>query len=89
MEEAETKTEALIKVAELEDELGRTKELFTELEHESMMRQVDLENQLADTKKERDQLFQKSQKVENEYSTLRRTLTTKEEEAKKRRYVKL
>ena len=84
MEEAEAKGEALERVAELEDELGRTKELLQELEHDSMVRQVSLENQLAEVKKDRDELVQKSQKVENEYSTLRRTVTTKEEESKRR-----
>ncbi len=84
MEEAEAKNEALEKVAELEDELGRTKELLQDLQHEAMARQVDLENQLADVKKERDELVHKSQKVENEYSTLKRTVTTKEEESKRR-----
>ena len=47
-------------------------------------RQVDLENQLGDIKKERDELLAKYEKVENEYSTIRRTHSSKEQEAKKR-----
>lgn len=84
MEEAETKADALERMAELEDELGRTKELYQELEHEAMVRQVDLENQLADVRRERDELLQRHQKVESEYSTLRKTITTKEEDSKRR-----
>ena len=57
---------------DLEDELGRVKERLQEVEHEAMVRQVDLENQLADLRKDRDSLQAKSQKVETEYSTLRR-----------------
>ena len=84
MEEAETKNDALDKVAELEDELGRTKEQLQETEHAAYTRQVDLENQLMDVRKERDDLKQRSQKVENEYSTLRRNFSSKEEESRKR-----
>ena len=47
-------------------------------------RQVDLENQLGDIRKERDELLAKYEKVENEYSTIRRTHSSKEQEAKKR-----
>ena len=84
MEEAETKADAIERVNELEDELGRTKELFSELEVEAMARQVELENKFEDMKRQRDSLLEKSQKVENEYSTLRRTLTSKEEDSKRR-----
>lgn len=84
MEESETKADAMDRVTDLEDELGRTKELLQDFEHESMVRQVDLENQLSDIKHDRDQLVQRSQTVENEYSTLRRTLTSKEEDSKRR-----
>ena len=48
------------------------------------VRQVDLENQLGDIKKERDDLKAKYEKVGNDYETLRRTQTSKEEDAKKR-----
>ena len=84
MEEADAKAEAEAQVAELADELGRTKELCQEIEQEAMARQVDLENQLGDIKKERDELLARMEKVENEYSTIRRTQTSKEQEAKKR-----
>ena len=84
MEEAETKADAIERVADLEDELGRTKELLQEFEVEAMARQVELENKFEDMKHQRDELVAKSQKVENEYSTLRRTLTSKEEDSKRR-----
>ena len=72
MEQAERLDEVLDRNVDLEDELGRVKERLQEVEHEAMVRQVDLENQLADLRKDRDSLQAKSQKVETEYSTLRR-----------------
>ena len=39
---------------------------------------------MGDIKKERDELLAKYEKVENEYSTIRRTHSSKEQEAKKR-----
>ena len=72
MEQAERLDEVLDRSVDLEDELGRVKERLQEVEHEAMVRQVDLENQLADLRKDRDSLQAKSQKVETEYSTLRR-----------------
>ena len=39
---------------------------------------------MGDIKKERDELLARMEKVENEYSTIRRTQTSKEQEAKKR-----
>ena len=83
MEQAERLDEVLDRNVDLEDELGRVKERLQEVEHEAMVRQVDLENQLADMRKDRDSLQAKSQKVETEYSTLRRTLTSKEEDSTK------
>ena len=84
MEDAEAKEEAETKVADLEDLLGRTREQLQEVEQAAYLRQVELENHLEDIKKERDELKQRSAKVENEYSTLRRTVTSKEEESKRR-----
>ena len=48
------------------------------------MRQVELENQLENIRKERDDLQQRFVKVENDYSTIRRDLASKEENSKKR-----
>ena len=48
------------------------------------MRQVELENQLENIRKERDDLQQRYVKVENDYSTIRRDLASKEENSKKR-----
>ena len=39
---------------------------------------------MGDIRKERDELLAKYEKVENEYSTIRRTHSSKEQEAKKR-----
>ena len=63
MEQAERLDEVLDRNVDLEDELGRVKERLQEVEHEAMVRQVDLENQLADLRKDRDSLQAKSQKV--------------------------
>ncbi len=63
MEEAETKAAALERVSELEDEVGRVNELLQELEVDAMSKQVELENQVDDLRRERDKLLEKSQQV--------------------------
>eukprot|EP00095_Tigriopus_kingsejongensis_P004806 snap_masked-scaffold182_size278544-processed-gene-1.8 protein:Tk04806 transcript:snap_masked-scaffold182_size278544-processed-gene-1.8-mRNA-1 annotation:"GL25292" len=87
MEEADTKAAALDRVHELEDELGRVNELFQELETEAMSKQIHLENMendIEEMKREKEQLLTKSQQVESDYSTLRKTMTSKEEDSKRR-----
>jgi len=56
LEDSETKTEALEKAAELEDELSQTTERLQEVEEEAMAKTVELEKQLSDANTEIDEL---------------------------------
>ena len=63
VEDAEAKTDAEDKNAELADELAHYKEIQEQLEEEAMLRQFDVESRLEDVTKERDELMKV---VENE-----------------------
>ena len=63
MEDAETKTAAVERVAEVEDELGRVNELLQELEVEAMARQVEFENIIDELKREISEMKEQNQKV--------------------------
>ncbi|KAM3957117.1 LOW QUALITY PROTEIN: formin-like protein [Aphomia sociella] len=72
MEDSETKTAALEKVNELEDELGHAHERLTALEREAIAKLATLESELAQVRQERDQLAEARRQVVEEVSTLRR-----------------
>ncbi|XP_047532891.1 formin-like protein isoform X3 [Vanessa atalanta] len=72
MEDSETKTAALEKANELEDELGHAHERLTALEREAIAKQATLEAELAQVRHERDQLAEARRQVVEEVSTLRR-----------------
>ncbi|XP_060803181.1 formin-like protein isoform X2 [Amyelois transitella] len=72
MEDSETKTAALEKVNELEDELGHAHERMAALEREAMAKLGSLEAELAAARRERDQLAEARRQVAEEVSTLRR-----------------
>nr|XP_032517266.1 formin-like protein [Danaus plexippus plexippus] len=72
MEDSETKTAALEKVNELEDELGHAHERLASLEREAIAKQATLEAELAQVRHERDQLAEARRQVVEEVSTLRR-----------------
>ncbi|XP_004923649.1 formin-like protein isoform X1 [Bombyx mori] len=72
MEDSETKTAALEKVNELEDELGHAHERMAALEREAIAKLATLEAELAQVKHERDQLAEARRQVVEEVSTLRR-----------------
>lgn len=82
VEDSEQKSMALERVAQLEMELSRANERIQEIEAEYMTRIVYLDNRLADLVKERDSLIVLHQKTDNEMTTLKRTLTQKEQESK-------
>ena len=84
MEEAELKQAALDQVADLEEELGRVSERLTETETEAMSQQVAYETRVEELQREIMQVNKVKQEVETEYSTLKRTVKSKEEEGKKR-----
>ncbi|KAL0838572.1 hypothetical protein ABMA28_016671 [Loxostege sticticalis] len=72
MEDSETKTAALEKVNELEDELGHAHERLAALEREAIGKLATLEAELAQVRQERDQLAEARRQVVEEVSTLRR-----------------
>ncbi|CAH0398189.1 unnamed protein product [Chilo suppressalis] len=72
MEDSETKTAALEKVNELEDELGHAHERLAALEREAIAKLGTLEAELAQARAERDQLAEARRQVVEEVSTLRR-----------------
>ncbi|CAG0882629.1 unnamed protein product [Darwinula stevensoni] len=84
MEDSMTKTAALEKVSELEEELARTKDHLQELENEHIAKMVEVESQLAEVTADRDNLLQVKMQISEEISTLKRTATMKEEESKHR-----
>lgn len=57
MEDSETKTTALEKVADLEDELALANERIATLEYD-LCRQTELEQQLSQTRSEREELLE-------------------------------
>ncbi|XP_014252298.1 formin-like protein CG32138 isoform X2 [Cimex lectularius] len=72
MEDSETKTTALEKVADLEDELGHAHGRFSQLEREAKTQIVTLERALVETRAERDKLLEGRRIAEEEAETLRR-----------------
>ncbi|KAF2904151.1 hypothetical protein ILUMI_02040 [Ignelater luminosus] len=84
MEDSETKTATLEKVAELEDELGQAHDRLQELESESLAKLAELETELAKVRQERDDLLENRRQVDEEVSTLRRAVQHHEQESKNR-----
>lgn len=72
MEDSETKTAALEKVAELEDELGHAHDRMAELERESLAKLADLETELGATKIEYSDAVEARRLAEEELAALRR-----------------
>ncbi|XP_052741428.1 formin-like protein isoform X2 [Bicyclus anynana] len=66
MEDSETKTAALEKVNDLEDELGHAHERLAALEREAIAKQATLEAELAQIRHERDQLAEARRQVVEE-----------------------
>ncbi|XP_012541550.1 formin-like protein isoform X1 [Monomorium pharaonis] len=72
MEDSETKTAALEKVAELEDELGHAHDRMTELERESLSKLAELETELGAIKVEYAEALEARKSVEEELATLKK-----------------
>ncbi|EEB13774.1 conserved hypothetical protein [Pediculus humanus corporis] len=87
MEDSETKTAALEKVAELEDELGHAHDRLLELETDSLNKISELELQLKALKEEKVILLQARQQVDEEVNTLRRVVQQHELESKNRQSI--
>ncbi|KAK4875086.1 hypothetical protein RN001_011508 [Aquatica leii] len=84
MEDSETKTATLEKVADLEDELGQAHDRLQELESESLAKFAEIEMELAKTRQERDELLENRRQVDEEVTTLRRAVQHHEQESKNR-----
>ncbi|XP_049860745.1 formin-like protein isoform X4 [Schistocerca gregaria] len=84
MEDSETKTAALEKVAELEDELGHAHDRLAELERESLAKLAELETELANVRMERDALLEDRRAVDEEVNTLRRVVMQQQQESQSR-----
>ncbi|XP_043681857.1 formin-like protein isoform X4 [Vespula pensylvanica] len=72
MEDSETKTAALEKVAELEDELGHAHDRMTELERESLAKLAELETELGALKIEYTDVSEARRIAEEELTALKR-----------------
>lgn len=84
MEDSETKTAALERVAELEDELAHMAERMSEMEAESLAKLVDLEGELVEVRRQKEELESLHCQVQEEVSTLRREVDKKSEESRQR-----
>nr|XP_033333538.1 formin-like protein isoform X2 [Megalopta genalis] len=72
MEDSETKTAALEKVAELEDELGHAHDRMAELERESLAKLAELETELGALKVEYADAVESRRLIEEELTALKR-----------------
>lgn len=84
MEDSETKTAALERVQELEEDLGRTLDRNAEIEREFMCKLAELESELNQIRNERDELMQIKRQADEEVSTLRKILRQNEQELRNR-----
>ncbi|KAK4311569.1 hypothetical protein Pmani_016931 [Petrolisthes manimaculis] len=84
MEDSETKTAALERVAELEDELAHMSERMSEMEAESLAKMVELEGEVVELRRQKEDLENVHTQVQEEVSTLRREANMKSEESRQR-----
>ncbi|XP_057654927.1 formin-like protein isoform X1 [Diorhabda carinulata] len=84
MEDSETKTAALEKVTELEDEVAQLHERLQDVEHRALENIASLETELIQVRQERDELVEVKKKADEEVSTLRRVVQHHEQESKNR-----
>uniref|UniRef100_A0AAR5PXH6 Formin-like protein n=1 Tax=Dendroctonus ponderosae TaxID=77166 RepID=A0AAR5PXH6_DENPD len=84
MEDSETKTAALEKVAELEDELAQMHERTHDIEHAALEKIAMLETELIQIRQEKDDILECKKKADEEVSTLRRVVQHHEQESKNR-----
>uniref|UniRef100_A0A3Q3D3H0 Formin-like 2b n=1 Tax=Hippocampus comes TaxID=109280 RepID=A0A3Q3D3H0_HIPCM len=79
LEDAETKTAALERVEELEENLSTMSERLLDVENEAMLKIVELEKQLMQTNKELDQLRDVYASANTQVHTLRRIVREKDQ----------
>ncbi|CAG9862658.1 unnamed protein product [Phyllotreta striolata] len=74
MEDSETKTAALEKVTDLEDEIAQMHERLQDVEHSALEKIAGLETELKQARQERDELVEGKKKADEEVTTLRRVV---------------
>ncbi|XP_055372916.1 formin-like protein isoform X2 [Condylostylus longicornis] len=84
MEDSETKTAALERVQELEDDLGRGMDRTAEMERDFMCKLAELESEYNQIKAERDNLAQYKCKAEEEIAALTKIVKQNEQELRNR-----
>ncbi|ELU17806.1 hypothetical protein CAPTEDRAFT_171809 [Capitella teleta] len=84
LEDSDTKTAALEKVAELEDDLAFANERMQEMEEEALEKIAQLETNILESTEENSQLKTLAENQETELRNLQQMLTTKDEESQRR-----
>lgn len=84
MEDSITKTAALERINELEDDLGRASDRIAEIEREAAFNIANLQTELQRIRQERDELLQKQRMFDDEVSMLKMAVQKHEQEYKSR-----
>lgn len=84
MEDSITKTAALERINELEDDLGRASDRIAEIERETAFNMANLQTELQRIRLERDELLQKQRMFDDEVSMLKMAVQKHEQEYKSR-----
>ncbi|XP_050304495.1 formin-like protein [Anthonomus grandis grandis] len=87
MEDSETKTAALEKVAELEDEVAQMHERIHDIEHTALEKIANLETELIQIRQEKEDLIECKKRADEEVTTLRRVVQHHEQESKNRQSI--
>jgi formic-like protein len=84
MEDSITKTAALERITELEDDLGRASDRIAEIERDAAFNIANLQTDLQKIRNERDEMYQKQRMFDEEVQKLRMTVQKHEQESKSR-----
>lgn len=84
MEDSITKTAALERINELEDDLGRAGDRIAEIEREAAFNIANFQTELQRIRQERDELLQKQQMFDDEVNKLKMVVQKHEQESKSR-----
>lgn len=84
MEDSITKTAALERINELEDDLGRASDRIAEIEREAAFNIANFQTELQRTRQERDELTQKQRVFDEEVNKLKLIVQKHEQESKSR-----
>lgn len=84
MEDSITKTAALERINELEDDLGRASDRIAEIERDAAFNIANLQTELQRIRQERDELIQKQRLFDEEVNKLKMIVQKHEQESKSR-----